>query len=64
MQFDECDLVDLSSRVNAWLPFSRSPTFLCSQAGLNEFNAYRFPSKLPEFFAMERPVILPATNVP
>jgi glycosyltransferase involved in cell wall biosynthesis len=29
----------------------------------DNFNAYRFPSKLPEFFAMGRPVILPATNV-
>lgn len=30
---------------------------------IDPFNAYRFPSKLPEFFAMGRPVILPATNV-
>jgi len=29
----------------------------------NEFNAYRFPSKLPEFFSMGRPVILPRTNL-
>ena len=27
------------------------------------FNDYRLPSKLPEFFAVGRPVILPATNV-
>jgi glycosyltransferase involved in cell wall biosynthesis len=27
------------------------------------FNDYRFPSKLPEFFAMGKPVILPATNI-
>lgn len=27
------------------------------------FNDYRFPSKLPEFFALGRPVILPRTNV-
>jgi hypothetical protein len=27
------------------------------------FNDYRFPSKLPEFFAMGRPVILPRTNI-
>lgn len=27
------------------------------------FNDYRFPSKLPEFFSVGRPVILPATNV-
>lgn len=28
-----------------------------------EFNDYRFPSKLPEFLAIGRPVILPASNV-
>jgi glycosyltransferase involved in cell wall biosynthesis/SAM-dependent methyltransferase len=27
------------------------------------FNDYRFPSKLPEFFATGRPVVLPATNI-
>jgi hypothetical protein len=27
------------------------------------FNDYRFPSKLPEFFATARPVVLPATNI-
>lgn len=27
------------------------------------FNDYRFPSKLPEFFAIGRPVILPRTNL-
>lgn len=29
----------------------------------NMFNDYRFPSKLPEFLARGRPVILPATNL-
>jgi len=29
----------------------------------SEFNDYRIPSKLPEFFAMGRPVILPNANV-
>jgi glycosyltransferase involved in cell wall biosynthesis len=28
-----------------------------------EFNDYRFPSKLPEYFASGRPVLLPDTNV-
>jgi glycosyltransferase involved in cell wall biosynthesis len=28
-----------------------------------EFNDYRFPSKLPEFLAIVRPVILPASNI-
>ena len=29
----------------------------------NEFNDYRFPSKLPMYLASARPVILPLTNV-
>ncbi len=29
----------------------------------DSFNDYRFPSKLPEFFAMGRPVVLPNTNI-
>ena len=34
------------------------------QPGLADaFNNYRFPSKLPEFFAIGRPVILPRTNL-
>ncbi|MDA8528374.1 glycosyltransferase [Opitutaceae bacterium] len=34
------------------------------QSGLpGRFNDYRFASKLPEFFALGRPVILPASNL-
>lgn len=29
----------------------------------DDFNDFRFPSKLPEFLAAQRPVILPATNI-
>jgi glycosyltransferase involved in cell wall biosynthesis len=29
----------------------------------DDFNKYRFPSKVPDFFAMGRPVILPRTNI-
>jgi glycosyltransferase involved in cell wall biosynthesis len=29
----------------------------------DEFNDYRLPSKLPDFLAMGRPLILPATNL-
>jgi glycosyltransferase involved in cell wall biosynthesis len=29
----------------------------------NAFNAFRLPGKLPEFFAMGRPVVLPRTNI-
>jgi len=31
--------------------------------GPDQFNDYRFPSKLPEFFALGRPVVLPRTNL-
>lgn len=31
--------------------------------GPDGFNNYRFPSKLPEFFAIGRPVVLPRTNL-
>jgi glycosyltransferase involved in cell wall biosynthesis len=37
--------------------------FLIQPGTANEFNEYRLPSKLPEFFAMGRPVVLPQTNV-
>ena len=30
---------------------------------VDEFNAYRFPSKLPEFLASGKPVVLPNTNI-
>ncbi|MGD0387371.1 MAG: methyltransferase domain-containing protein [Tepidisphaeraceae bacterium] len=34
------------------------------QPGLCDvFNQYRFPSKVPDFFALARPVILPRTNI-
>jgi glycosyltransferase involved in cell wall biosynthesis/2-polyprenyl-3-methyl-5-hydroxy-6-metoxy-1,4-benzoquinol methylase len=29
----------------------------------DDFNTYRMPAKLPEFFAMGRPVLLPAANI-
>ncbi|SDS25693.1 Glycosyltransferase involved in cell wall bisynthesis [Opitutus sp. GAS368] len=31
--------------------------------GPDAFNDYRFPSKLPEFFSLGRPVVLPRTNL-
>ena len=37
---------------------------LCVQPGApGPFNDFRFPSKVPEFLAVGRPVILPATNI-
>ncbi|MEG4280748.1 glycosyltransferase [Microcoleus sp. MON1_C1] len=37
--------------------------FLIQPGRSDKFNDYRFPSKLPEFLAMGKPVILPATNI-
>jgi len=37
--------------------------FLIQPGTADQFNEYRLPSKLPEFFAMGRPVVLPRTNV-
>lgn len=37
--------------------------FLVQPGQAGDFNDYRFPSKLPEFFSAGRPVILPATNL-
>jgi glycosyltransferase involved in cell wall biosynthesis len=36
---------------------------LIQPGGDDAFNEFRLPGKLPEFFAMGRPVILPRTNV-
>ncbi|MEO7412440.1 MAG: glycosyltransferase family 4 protein, partial [Opitutaceae bacterium] len=37
--------------------------FFVQPGEADAFNDYRFPSKLPEFFALGRPVILPLTNL-
>ena len=37
--------------------------FLIQPGADDAFNEYRLPAKLPEFFAMGRPIILPLTNV-
>ena len=37
--------------------------FLIQPGRPDKFNDYRFPSKLPEFLAMGKPVILPDTNI-
>jgi hypothetical protein len=46
------------------LPAIMSAADYFVQPGLpDSFNDYRFPSKLPEFFAIGRPVIIPASNL-
>jgi glycosyltransferase involved in cell wall biosynthesis len=37
--------------------------FLVQPGKLGQFNDYRFPSKLPEYLASGKPVILPETNI-
>jgi len=52
-----------------WLDRSRVPEILALadvliQPGTaDKFNDYRFPSKIPEFLAMGKPVIVPNTNI-
>ena len=40
-----------------------STDILVQPGRADSFNDYRFPSKLPEFFASRKPVILPRTNL-
>lgn len=44
-------------------PLMALADFFVQPGEANAFNDYRFPSKLPEFFAIGRPVILPRTNL-
>jgi glycosyltransferase involved in cell wall biosynthesis len=37
--------------------------FFIQPGGLDDFNSYRLPSKLPELLAIGRPVVLPNTNI-
>ncbi len=37
--------------------------FLVQPGAVDEFNAYRFPSKVPDYLVSGRPVILPNTNI-
>ena len=43
--------------------YMRLADVLVQPGRADRFNDYRFPSKLPEFFATGRPVVLPATNI-
>jgi glycosyltransferase involved in cell wall biosynthesis len=37
--------------------------FFVQPGGLDDFNRYRLPSKIPELLAMGKPVVLPKTNI-
>ncbi|MGO4441176.1 glycosyltransferase [Rhizobium sp. RAF56] len=61
---DSCPVITLPFQPRESVPAYLALADVLVQPGrVNDFNAYRFPSKLPEFFAMGRPVILPATNI-
>ena len=49
-------------RDRLWQILARADA-LVQPGGPNAFNDYRFPSKLPDFLASGKPVVLPATNV-
>lgn len=57
-------LVDVDFRPRSEVPSYYALADVFVQPGrADEFNDFRMPSKLPEFFAMGRPVILPPTNI-
>lgn len=62
-ELDQC-VVKVPFQPRERLPHYLALADLFVQPGrIDPFNVYRFPSKLPEFFAMGRPVVLPAANV-
>jgi glycosyltransferase involved in cell wall biosynthesis len=57
-------LIDLGFVPRAQVPILIAAADVLVQPGhSNDFNDYRFPSKLPEFLVSGRPVILPRSNV-
>lgn len=67
---DENDLwVKEYVREMGWVKREQIPSILSiadilvQPGGPDEFNDYRFPSKIPEFLAMGKPVLLPNTNI-
>lgn len=57
-------VVELGVRPRAEVPeYLRLADAFVQPGAPDEFNSYRFPSKIPEFLAMGRPVVLPACNI-
>jgi glycosyltransferase involved in cell wall biosynthesis len=57
-------VIELGVRPRSELPSILSlADVLVQPGGPDAFNDYRFPSKLPEFLASGRPVMLPRTNI-
>ena len=73
---DFCPFLEPDEEWGRWIsielgrvPYSEIPDILSladvliQPGGNNAFNEFRLPGKLPEFFAMGRPVIVPRTNI-
>ena len=57
-------VLELGTRANRQVPaFLALATALVQPGSPGVFNDYRFPSKIPEFLAMGRPVVLPHSNI-
>ena len=57
-------MIQVSFRPRSELPDYYALADVLIQPGrADDFNDFRIPSKLPEFFAMGLPVVLPPTNV-
>ncbi len=57
-------VIELGQIRHQWHPALMALADIFVQPGRPDaFNDYRFPSKLPEFFSLGRPVVLPRTNL-
>ena len=64
LQFIRQHIIDVGFLRRAEIPRHLAlADFLVQPGRVGKFNDFRIPSKLPEFFAMGRPVVLPKSNV-
>lgn len=58
-------VIELGQILHHWHlpPLMAMADIFVQPGGADAFNDYRFPSKLPEFFSIGRPVVLPRTNL-
>jgi glycosyltransferase involved in cell wall biosynthesis len=64
LEFIKRHIIDVGFRPHTEIPgYLALADFLVQPGRADEFNNFRIPSKLPEFLAMGRPVVLPKTNI-
>jgi glycosyltransferase involved in cell wall biosynthesis len=64
LQFIKQNIIDVGLVARAEIPrYLALADFLVQPGRAGAFNDFRVPSKLPEFFAMGRPVVLPKANI-